>query len=576
MLGAWEPAALRVRPSLRTAACRSRFVRRSRAVVTLPLSSRARWARGRFLLGRDAVAVQNRRRACASARLRRRACLRISSSVVILQAWTRGFLQKRKFQRIKASALTIQAAWRSYRARRRARAVEAACRIQAWFRGWRARRRYLAVLKAVRVMQGCFRARRARAWFLSVRASAVTIQRRWRATLRGRRAREHFLAVQMAERRATVRLLHFAAAARCHLAALRIQRAYRRHAALRSADRHLDSVICIQRWFRARLRLRRFRQVCHSIIDLQHQAQERRRRQHRAASVIQAAARRFLLRREQERVRHGVVKIQALWRGYALRKKNNCTKIKAIRRSLQALSGEVREEDKLYKRTTLALFHLLTYKHLSAVLEALKHLEVVTRLSPLCCENMAQSGAILKIFLLIRSCNRSVPCMEVVSYAVQVLLHVAKYEKTVAAVGAVDGCMDTLLDLLRMYREKPGDKIADKSGSIFTKTCCLLAVLLKATGRASDVQSRSKVADCVSSIYRLTARKHRVDAERILHRQSQNSSVSLPRPPEMPARARMVARLQPGWVLGRDNVQEITAPLQAVQLVMDTLGVPYP
>lgn len=52
--------------------------------------------------------------------------------------------------------------------------------------------------------------------------------------------------------------------------------------------------------------------------------------------------------------------------------------------------------------------------------------EVVTRLSPLCCENMAQSGAVLKIFLLIRSCNRSVPCMEVVSYAVQVLLHVAK------------------------------------------------------------------------------------------------------------------------------------------------------
>ncbi|XP_036210469.1 abnormal spindle-like microcephaly-associated protein isoform X2 [Myotis myotis] len=575
MLGAREPAALRVRPSLRMAACHSRFVRRSRAVVTLPLSCRARRARGRFLLGRDAVAVQSRRRACASARLRRRACLRIRGSVVIIQAWTRGFLQKRKFRRIKASALIIQAAWRSYRARRRAHAVEAACRIQAWFRGWQARKRYLAVLKAVRAVQGRFRARRARAWFLSVRASAVTIQRRWRATLGGRRAREHFLAVQTSESRATVRLLHFAAAARCHLAAVRIQRAYRRHAAVRSAERHLDSVICIQRWFRARLRLRRFVQVCHSIIGLQHEVEERRRRQHRAASVIQAATRRFLLRRKQARLRHSIVKIQALWRGYALRKKNNCTKIKAIRRSLQALSGEVREEDKLYKRTSLALFHLLTYKHLSAVLEALKHLEVVTRLSPLCCENMAQSGAIRKIFLLIRSCNRSVPCMEVVSYAVQVLLHVAKYEKTTAAVGAVDGCVDTLLDLLRMYREKPGDKIADKSGSIFTKTCCLLAVLLKATGRASDVQSRSKVADCVSSIYRLTAHKHRVDAERILHKQSQNSG-SLPRLPETAPRARMVARLQPGWVLRRDNVQEITAPLQAVQLVMDTLGVPYP
>ena len=45
--------------------------------------------------------------------------------------------------------------------------------------------------------------------------------------------------------------------------------------------------------------------------------------------------------------------------------------------------------------------------------------------------------------------------------------------------------MDTLLELLQMYREKPGDKVADKSRTIFTKTCCLLAVLLKATSRAS-------------------------------------------------------------------------------------------
>lgn len=60
-----------------------------------------------------------------------------------------------------------------------------------------------------------------------------------------------------------------------------------------------------------------------------------------------------------------------------------------------------------------------------------------------------------------------------------------KYERTAAAVCAVDSCVDTLLGLLRMYREKPGDRVADKSGSIFTRTCCLLAVLLKATGRAS-------------------------------------------------------------------------------------------
>lgn len=52
--------------------------------------------------------------------------------------------------------------------------------------------------------------------------------------------------------------------------------------------------------------------------------------------------------------------------------------------------------------------------------------EVVTRLSPLCCENMAESGAVSTIFAVIRSCNRSVPCMDVVGCAVQVLLNVAK------------------------------------------------------------------------------------------------------------------------------------------------------
>jgi hypothetical protein len=60
-----------------------------------------------------------------------------------------------------------------------------------------------------------------------------------------------------------------------------------------------------------------------------------------------------------------------------------------------------------------------------------------------------------------------------------------KYEKTTSAVYSVENCIDTLLELLQMYREKPGDKVADKSGSIFTKTCCLLAILLKTTNQAS-------------------------------------------------------------------------------------------
>lgn len=41
-----------------------------------------------------------------------------------------------------------------------------------------------------------------------------------------------------------------------------------------------------------------------------------------------------------------------------------------------------------------------------------------------------------------------------------------------------------MLDLLQTYRGKAGDKISEKGGSIFTKTCCLLAILSKDSKRA--------------------------------------------------------------------------------------------
>ncbi|XP_045672765.1 abnormal spindle-like microcephaly-associated protein isoform X2 [Phyllostomus hastatus] len=481
----WELwAARRIQPFLRAAACRRRFVRQRRAAVTLQLSFRARRARRQLSRWRRAAAVcPTCLRACPSAGRQGRACVRAGSSAVTVQARTRGRLQTRRSQKVKASALNMQ----------------------------------------------------------------------------------------IPGERASVRLLRFAAAAHHHLSALRIQRAYRRHLAVEKARRRLRAAIRIQRWFRTRLQLRRQMRKCHSVANVNREAEDRQRR-HRAASLIQRAVRRFLRRRELERVRNGVVQMQALWRGYSWRKKNDCAKIRAVRRSLQAVNAEAREENRLSRRAALALHGLLTYRHLSAVLEALKHLEAVTRLSPLCCESVAGSGGVAKVLALIRSCNRSVPCMDVVSYAVQVLLNVAKYEKTMPAVYRAEACVDTLLELLQVYREKPGDKVADKSRSIFSRTCCLLVVLLQATGRASDVWDRPRVVDCVHSIYRLTARKHGVNRERTPCGHNKNASRSTP---GAPVRSRAVPRLQPDWVLGRDNgMAEITAPLQAIQMVMDTLGVP--
>ncbi|XP_047377735.1 abnormal spindle-like microcephaly-associated protein isoform X2 [Sciurus carolinensis] len=557
-------AALQIQSFLQMVVYRRRFVQQKRAAITLQRYFRTWQTRKQFLLCRKAVVVlQNHYRARLSAQHQKQVYLQIRKSVVIIQARIKGFIQKRKFHKIKSSTIKIQAIWRRYKAKKYLNKVRAACKIQAWYRCWRARNEYLAVLKAVEIIQGCFYAKRERTRFLKMRASTIIIQRKWRATL------------SILEQRAKARLLHFTAAAYYHLSALRIQRAYKLHMARKNANKQVNSAICIQRWFRAKLQRKRFIEKYCSIIKTEHEVQEYMNQRNRAASVIQKAVRHFLLRKRQEKFNSRITKIQALWRGYSWRKKHDCTKIKAIRLSLQIVNREIREENKLYKRTTLALHYLLTYKHLSAILEALKHLEVVTRLSPRCCENMAESGAISKIFVLIRSCNRSVPCMEVIRYAVQVLLNVAKYEKTTSAVYDAENCIDTLLELLQMYREKPGDKVADKGGSIFTKTCCLLAVLLKTTNRASDVRSRSKVVDRIYSLYKLTARKHKINAERILNNQKKNSSIGIPFIPETPIRTRIVSRLKPDWVLRRDSIEEITNSLQAIQMVMDTLGIPY-
>lgn len=60
----------------------------------------------------------------------------------------------------------------------------------------------------------------------------------------------------------------------------------------------------------------------------------------------------------------------------------------------------------------------------------------------------------------------------------------SQYHKTIEAVYSVENSVETLLDLLQRYREKAGDKVAEKGGSIFTKACFLLALLLQDKHRA--------------------------------------------------------------------------------------------
>ncbi|XP_074894987.1 abnormal spindle-like microcephaly-associated protein isoform X2 [Buteo buteo] len=617
---------------------------------------------------------------------------KIKASTIKIQAFFRGFIQRQKYLQYKFSAvliqqryrahwmrnieqqryhqmqraaIRIQASYRGYKARQWVNKMRAAQVIQAWFRGCRARKEYASVVKAVCVIQSHFKTKQQRTWFLKMKFCALTIQRRWRATLTARMIQHQFLTtknaavkIQLAykqyrarrllrkklqaacliqkayrgfkarrklvqqkaaaviiqnhlrawqegrlqfmkynkNRRAVIklqafirgylvrkkiseqkqkkRLLYFTAAVYHHISAIKIQRVYRIHLILKLAQNQISSVLIIQRWFRAKMQQKRFLRDYQRIIQLQHVIRGWLNHRNNAATVIQQNVRRFLACRRRRKFAVGVIKFQALWRGYSWRKSNDTAKTKALRRSLEKANEKSREENKLCNRTAIAIEYLLKYKHLSYILAALKHLEVATRLSPLCCENMAQSRAIFTIFVLIRSCNRSVPCMDVIRYSIQVLLNVSKYERTTQAVYEVENSIDTLLDLLQIYRGKAGDKISEKGGSIFTKTCCLLAILSKDSKRALEIRSIPRTVTCIQSLYKLTARKHKMDAERTLLKQKTNTFLSgTSFVPVTPLRIKTVSRIKPDWVLRKDNMQEIVDPLQAILMVMDTLGI---
>ncbi|XP_074859397.1 abnormal spindle-like microcephaly-associated protein [Carettochelys insculpta] len=500
--------------------------------------------------------------------------LKIRASIVTIQRRWRETLAARtillQFLATKQAAVKIQSSYRSYSTRKLMKKKQkAASLIQAAYRGFKERQKFQHQKAAAVVIQKHIRARQKGKLecikYAKIRNAAIKLQ----AFTRGWLVRKKIL-----DQKRKMQLLCFSSAAYHHLSAIKIQRAFRIHVVLKRAQMQISSVIRIQRWFRARLQQKTSLQDHQKIIKIQQMVRRWLKRRNEAAVTIQRAVRTFLFYKHKKQLMNGIIKFQALWRGYSWRKKNDTAKTKALRNSLEIANKESKEENKLCNRTAVAIDYLLKYKHLSYILAALKHLDVVTRLSPLCCENMVQSGAIVTIFVLIRSCNRSIPCMDVIKYSVQVLLNVSKYERTTQAVYEVENSVDTLLDLLQMYREKAGDKTSERGGSIFTKTCCLLAILLKDSTRASEIRSTSRAVSRIHSLYKLTARKHKMDAERTLskHKMCISSSGNC-FVPVTPVRTKIVSRIKPDWVLRKDNMQEIVDPLQAIQMVMDTLGV---
>ncbi|TNM88126.1 hypothetical protein fugu_006347, partial [Takifugu bimaculatus] len=421
---------------------------RQHAASVLQRAYRAHLHHKRYLRLRScAVAIQRRYRATAAAKAERFQYLEMRSSAIIIQAAFRrqqvrkemdrrhqaatviqsafrGHREEARFQALRLSIITIQRCYRAHILQRRDREKFLKMKwctttLQAAYRGWCVRRDVCRQHRAATRIQSCWRGSMQRRTFQRKRAAAVTLQQRVRAVQRGRLERKKF--TQM--RQAAIVIQQYCRVWTCkttvfhHLCAMKLQRALRAHWALKSAKNQIQSVIVIQRWVKAKQQRRRYLEDRQKVVVAQRAAQRWLRRRNKAASTIQQAGPEIPPPQASE---------EALWRGHRSRRLNEDLKVVKLRQRLRQLSANVREEDRLGNKTSSALDYLLRYKHFSYILEALKNLETATRLSPVCCERLVESGATVVIFTLIRSCNRSVPCMEVITSSIQILLNLSK------------------------------------------------------------------------------------------------------------------------------------------------------
>lgn len=334
------------------------------------------------------------------------------------------------------------------------------------------------------------------------------------------------------------------------------------------AKERLDALIKIQTWTRSRLERLRFVRLRQATFLAQRLYKKRHLKRVAAVIVLQSYCRTWLAKRRLHKIQSAAITLQSIWRGRKVRVSVKSKKIARARDRCMKACKAATEDKKLCNRTTSGLHFLLTYKHLHQVVEAVCSLEVATRLSARCCERLVAGKAVPVLFRLIKNCNRSLPCMEVIKYVVATLVNLAKYAPTAPSVLECPDAVSSILDLMMIYRET--------NPVIFTKAAMLLTVLAQEESLQKILLGTSKINDKLRSLLNLQERKLKLKTRQMIAKSKSQGMSMTPSQLMTPSKKkRLVQSFQPDWVLGRFKRQDLEDPIEALKCLMGALNIKF-
>jgi len=373
------------------------------------------------------------------------------------------------------SARTIQKYWRGYVLNVNYMiSIFAVIILQKFVRQKTTRCNYQTIVKSIKVLQSHTRRLLARNFFKEQKDSASSIQRWWKTIIL---SQNHKFAATKIQRFLRGQILRENLRVQ-HSSACNIQKCWRVYHSNTNFMLIMLSIIKIQSLWRLALAKRRVVPETALLLSraLQGSIYPRLQRRSHLWMVIefQTRWRRRSARMKFLRAKKGFISLQSLFRGQCIRRLSSrrmFTLAKRIARANRVARAD--PQMTLGAKTSNALRILQRSQRLTEIMDAVRTLETSTGLSPNCCIAFTNAEAHNILYHLIRSCNRSLPHVELLQFILMTLSNISNHAILISRI-ATSESIDILIDLIQMFRDKD---------SIF----CLASTLLELLALSEDM-----------------------------------------------------------------------------------------